>query len=81
MFPLTTTDPASELALKLNVITEAIRMAGLGDAADQPQVVAALVHASAMADLAEAIRGAAADIGGGLDQVASQISPPLVATA
>lgn len=71
VFPLTTADPASELALKLNVITEAIRMAGLGNAASQPQVVAALIQASAMANLAEAITGAAADIGAGLDEVAA----------
>lgn len=68
VFPLTTSDPASELALKLMVITEAVRMAGL-DA--EPQVIAALIQASAMADLTEAVRGAAADIGAGLDEVAA----------
>lgn len=74
VFPLTTEDPASELAMKLDTITEAIRMArGLDYATTHPEIVAALIHASAIADLAEAIRGAAADIGGGLDQVASQI--------
>lgn len=71
VFPLTTADPASELALKLLVITEAVRMAGLDDAASQPQVVAALIQASAMADLAEAVRNAAAAIGAGLDEVAA----------
>lgn len=57
MFPLTTTDPASELALKLEVVTEAIRMAGF-NTHERAQVAAALIHASAMADLAEAIRSA-----------------------
>lgn len=74
VFPLTTADPASELALKLLVITEAIRMAGLGDAASQPQVVAALVQASAMADLTEAVTGAAVGIGAGLHEVAAAMS-------
>lgn len=71
VFPLTTDDPASELALKLETITRALRMAGLDDAASGPQVVAALIQASAMAGLAEAVRSAAADIGAGLDEVAA----------
>lgn len=71
VFPLTTTDPASELALKLDTITEALRMAGLS--AD-PGIVAALIQASAMADLAEAVKGAAADIGAGLDEIAAAMS-------
>lgn len=56
------------------MITEAIRMAGLGDAASQPQIVAALVQASAMADLTEAVTGAAVGIGAGLHEVAAAMS-------
>lgn len=71
VFPLTTSDPARELAMELMVITEAVRMAGL-DA--EPQVVAALIQASAMADLTEAVRGAAAALITGLDEVAAAIN-------
>lgn len=86
VFPLTTTDPASELALKLDTITEAIRMAqGLENAAAHPEIVAALIHASAIADLAQAIRDGGTSIESGLDIVASQIPQPqrfdVVATA
>ena len=74
VFPLTTEDPASELALKLEVIIEAIRMArGLDCATTHPEIVAALIHASAMADLAQAIRDGGTHIESGLDIVASQI--------
>jgi hypothetical protein len=61
VFPLTTTDPASELALKLRTCTEAIRMVpdlSMASSAAQAQVVAALIHASAIAELADAIRTA-----------------------
>lgn len=68
VFPLTTDDPASELALKLETITRALRMAGLSA---EPGIVAALIQASAMADLAEAVRSAAADIGAGLEEIAA----------
>lgn len=68
MYPLTTSDPASELALKLEVITEAIRMA---PGIQHPEVVAALIHASAIADLADAIRSAGGSIESGLESVAN----------
>lgn len=72
VFPLTTADPASELALKLEVITEAARMAGQSD----PQVIAALVHASAIAELVDAIRAGAADLEAGLSELAASQSLP-----
>lgn len=76
MFPLTTTDPASELANQLRICTEAIQAIpelSMASRDAQAQVVAALVHASAMADLAQAVRDSGNSIESGLDIVASQI--------
>jgi hypothetical protein len=79
VFPLSTTDPDSELALKLRTCTEAIRMVpdlSMASRDAQAQVVAALIHASAIADLAQAIRDGGTSIESGLDLVANQIPQP-----
>jgi hypothetical protein len=76
MFPLTLSDPESELANKLRVCTEAIRMIpdlSMASRDAQARVVAALIHASAMADLAQAIRNGGTSIESGLDVLAGQI--------
>ena len=76
VFPLTTTDPASELANQLRTMTEAIQLIpelSLASRDAQAQVVAALIHASAIADLAQAIRDGGTSIESGLDIVANQI--------
>lgn len=79
VFTLTTTDPESELANQLRTMTEAIQLIpelSLASRDAQAQVVAALIHASAMADLAQAIRDGGTSIESGLDIVANQIPQP-----